>query len=76
VRIGFAGMPGHVHDWVTVVPEGAPLEEWGDWDYTGGVESGVVETVAGPPGRYEARLYFGAPGMEGLAASMPFAVEP
>ena len=53
--------PGRGKDWVTVVPAGAPDNQWGAWTYTNGQSSGVLKLENLAAGDYEARIYFDWP---------------
>lgn len=57
VEIRFGGTAGNAEDWLTVVPAGAPDEEWGYWQYTGGLVSGFTRLVCSGPGRFEIRFF-------------------
>ncbi len=61
VELAYSGLPGNQRDWVTVVPLGAPADNWGQWTYTEGKTNGtfVVENLE--PGAYEARVYLDWP---------------
>ncbi|RFA26271.1 hypothetical protein CAI21_17490 [Alkalilimnicola ehrlichii] len=61
VVIQYSGLPGNEQDWVTVVRHGAPVDDWGEWQFTGGTTSGEHTIVISEPGRYEARVFFDWP---------------
>ncbi len=63
ILIDWAGMPGNVKDWIAIAPEGFPLDNQADWQYTNGGVNGTMTFVDGllptgfPSGRYVARAY-------------------
>jgi len=61
VAVGWHDSPGDPADWITVVPEGTPPDEWGPWRFTGR-KAGTFRVGHLEPGRYEARMYFKWPG--------------
>ncbi|MCB2186638.1 MAG: DUF2846 domain-containing protein [Deltaproteobacteria bacterium] len=59
IEVIFSGAPGDRKDWVSVAPVGAPDDNAGEYDYSGGgVTEGVVRLPGQGPGEYEARAYF------------------
>ena len=51
-------MSGEHRDWVTIAKADAPAEQYGEWLYFDGKESGVVRfTRVLSPGRYEVRAF-------------------
>ncbi|MFH1090664.1 MAG: hypothetical protein V1742_03740, partial [Pseudomonadota bacterium] len=59
--VGWSGTPGNAQDWITVVPAGTPLNQWGAWTYLKGQTSGVFQVGGLAPGNYELRLYYDWP---------------
>lgn len=57
IAVLFSGLPGNDTDWITVVPVDAPDNTWGDWRYTRGKVSGVMQFAPREPGDYEVRIY-------------------
>ena len=58
--IKFFDFPSRGMDWMTIVPEGSPDTEWGQWQYTNG-PSGEYTVPTLQPGRYEIRAYYDHP---------------
>jgi len=61
VVIKWFGAPGNMQDWITVVPQGTPDKEWGQWMYLKGKTSGTFAAQIPEPGKYEVRIYFDWP---------------
>lgn len=62
--VQYRAMPTEGGEWITLVPAGAPDDEWGFWIYTEGA-SGRFEIPASTfkgPGPYELRAYYGGAG--------------
>ncbi len=77
VVVSYAGLPGNQRDWVTVVPLGAPADNWGQWTYTDGKTEGTFEVSDLAPGSYEARVYLDWPrGGFDVVRRWYFSVEP
>ncbi len=58
VTIVLSELPGNPTDWVAIVPEEAPENTWGRWQYTRGIEDGMIDLPAPmEPGVYQVRLY-------------------
>ena len=77
VIVFWNGLPGNVQDWVTVVPAGAPAEEWGQWTYTNGQTTGAFQVSGLAAGDYEARVYHDYPnGGTTIHAVSTFTVQP
>src|SRR5262245_29472216 len=60
IQIEYKGFTG-AQDWITVVPQSAPPEQYAEWFYTKGVQSGRLTFRGLTPGKYEARAYFNWP---------------
>jgi hypothetical protein len=60
VVVEYAGLPGNVSDWISVVPAGADDSNYvpGQWEFTDGKKGGSITVGPLPEGRYEARVYF------------------
>jgi hypothetical protein len=77
VVVFWTGLPGNTQDWVTVVPAGAPAEEWGEWTYTNGQTTGAFPVNGLAAGDYEARVYHDYPnGGTTIHAVSTFTVTP
>lgn len=63
ITISWTGLPGNAHDWIAIAPQGFPLDDQAEWQYTGGGVDGSVTFPDGfqltgfPPGNYVARAY-------------------
>jgi len=61
IEIVFENFPGNKQDWITLIPKGAPDNQYGEWFYTGGARSGRHTFAGKPAGEYEVRAYFDWP---------------
>lgn len=61
IQVAWAGMPGNLQDWVTLIPADAPVDEWGDWVYTSGATAGSCLFGGVIAGQYEVRAYLNWP---------------
>ena len=63
ITIAFTGMPGNTHDWIAIAPQGFPVNDQAEWQFTGGGVDGSVTFTGGfqltnfPAGTYVARAY-------------------
>ncbi len=63
ILIDWTGMPGNALDWIALAPEGFPVDNQADWQYTNGGVTGTMTFMDGllptgyPSGRYVARAY-------------------
>lgn len=81
VRVGqpivarYRGLAGSPYDWISLVPAGAPANEWGAWAYLDGRREGEQRWPATVPGRFEIRLFLRQnDGSDRLAARRPLEV--
>jgi hypothetical protein len=56
IPVHYFGTTGYRADWITIVPQGSPDTEVGNYDYLRDVQ-GVWDAPALPPGAYEARIF-------------------
>ncbi|HET6469725.1 MAG TPA: M48 family metalloprotease [Geminicoccaceae bacterium] len=57
IEARFSGLTGSPYDWITLVAQNAPLDEWGEWAWLDGAAAGVRQWPPPEPGRYEVRLF-------------------
>ena len=58
ITVTYSGAPGFYLDWIGMYKVGDPNEEYGEWDYLYGLESGsLIFTAPQEPGNYEFRLF-------------------
>lgn len=63
ITVNWVGLPGNALDWISIAPQGFPIDDQADWLYTGGGTSGSITFTDGlaptgfPPGLYVARAY-------------------
>ncbi|MFN0247154.1 MAG: hypothetical protein ACKV2T_09600 [Kofleriaceae bacterium] len=63
ITVSWTGLPGSVTDWIAIAPQGFPVDDQADWQYTNGGMSGSVTFADGllptgfPAGVYVARAY-------------------
>lgn len=63
ITINWSGLPGNSEDWIAIAPQGWPIDDQADWQYTGGGTSGTTVFPDGlaptgyPGGAYVARAY-------------------
>ena len=63
ISITWSGLPGNQQDWIAIAPQGWPVNDQADWQYTGGGTSGTTVFPDGlaptgyPGGSYVARAY-------------------
>ena len=58
VRINYIGLPCNQYDWIKLMEESEPDDQYGEWFYTCGKTSGTYTFRNVPPGRDEVRLYY------------------
>jgi hypothetical protein len=57
VAVQYSRMPGSRHDWITIVPAGAPEDTYGEWAWLGQPAGTHRFGRLLAPGRYEVRAY-------------------
>ena len=59
IVVEYAGMCGSTKDWITLVPQGTPEDDWSraHWSYLDDPVDGQLTFASLPPGNYEARAY-------------------
>jgi hypothetical protein len=63
ITITWSGLPGNAQDWIAIAPQGFPVNDQAEWQFTGGGASGSATFTGGfqltnfPPGNYVARAY-------------------
>jgi len=76
IRVLFYNAPGYSRDWICIVPVDSLDTEVGDYRYMPREERGVLTFQSPPPGRYEARAYYGySPGRYVVSARYGFTVQ-
>ncbi len=75
VTVYWSATPGNPQDVVSVVAEGAPASNLGNWTYTSGVTDGSYEVAGLANGYYEVRVFYDYPnGGDTIHASYYFTV--
>jgi hypothetical protein len=75
ITVRFTGLPGTGGDWLTIVPHGTPANQYGEWQYANGLQSGTLTFKGLAPGKYEVRAYLNWPsGGYNIAARQIFYV--
>lgn len=58
IVVNYSGLPGNAQDWVGLFVAGAKNEDYLDFLFSGGKNSGVMKFKGLSEGSYEARLFF------------------
>lgn len=61
IVVEFRGLPGNAQDWITLVPQTAPENNYNEWFYLKRQRSGSVTFKPVTPGHYEVRVFHNWP---------------